>query len=181
MDSNGKETKIPENYDLTPFFLLVQPKDREVLNKLYEARQKGISSWNPKGNYLHPYMATKDGYINYIKQIDPDSPYIPKVNIEITASELYRAYEANEVSADEHYKGKKMAVTGIVGNIGKDILDNPYISLKVDYFQSVNCYFSDKNNKIISQISKGQKVTIIGECAGLTLTDVVVQDCELWE
>ncbi|MDQ0592726.1 hypothetical protein QFZ37_001095 [Chryseobacterium ginsenosidimutans] len=126
-------------------------------------------------------MATKDCYINYIKQIDPDSPYIPKVNIEITTSELYRAYEANEVSADEHYKGEKMAVTGIVGNIGKDILDNPYISLKVDYFQFVNCYFSDKNNKIISQISKGQKVTIIGECAGLTLTDVVVQDCELWE
>lgn len=181
MDGSGKETKIPENYDLTPFFALIQPKDKEVLNKLYEARQKGISSWNPKGNYLHPYLSTKEGYIDYIKQIDPESPYIPKVDIEITASELYRAYEANEVSADEQYKGKKMAITGVVGNIGKDILDNPYLSLKVDYFQSVNCYFSDKNNKIISQISKGQKVTIIGECAGLTLTDVVVQDCELWE
>jgi len=181
MDGNGRETKIPENYDLTPFFALIQTKDKEVLNMLYEARQKGISSWNPKGNYLHPYLSTKEGYIDYIKQVDPKSPYIPKVDIEITASELYRAYEANEVSADEQYKGKRMAITGVVGNIGKDILDNPYLSLKVDYFQSVNCYFSDKNNKIISQISKGQKVTIIGECAGLTLTDVVVQDCELWE
>lgn len=181
VDGNSKETKVLENYDLTPFFALIQPKDKEVLSKVYEARQKGISSWNPKGNYLYPYMATKDGYIDYIKQVDPESLHIPKVDIEITASELYRAYEANEVSADEQYKGKKMAVTGVVGNIGKDILDNPYISLKVDYFQSVNCYFSDKNNKIISQISKGQKVIIIGECAGLTLTDVVVQDCELWE
>jgi len=180
-DGNGNETKIPESYDLTPIFALIQPKDKEVLNKLYEARQKGISSWNPKGNYLHSYMATKEGYINYIKQVNPESAYISKVDIEITASELYRTYEANEVSADEQYKGKKMAITGVVGNIGKDILDNPYISLKVNYLQSVNCYFSDKNNKIISQISKGQKVTIIGECAGLTLTDVVVQDCELWE
>jgi len=180
-DGNGNETKIPESYDLTPFFALIQPKDKEVLDKLYEARQKGISSWNPKGNYLHSYMATKEGYINYIKQVNPESAYIPKVDIEITVSELYRTYEANEVSADEQYKGKKMAITGVVGNIGKDILDNPYISLKVNYLQSVNCYFSDKNNKIISQISKGQKVTIIGECAGLTLTDVVVQDCELWE
>ncbi len=181
MDGNGRETKIPENYDLTPFFALIQPRDKDILNKLYEARQKRISNWNPKGDYLYPYMATKDGYIDYIKQVDPESSHIPKVDIEITASELYRAYEANEVSADEQYKGKKMAVTGVVGNIGKDILDNPYLSLKVDYFQSVNCYFSDKNNKIISQISKGQKVTIVGECAGLTLTDVVVQDCELWE
>ncbi|WP_273005605.1 hypothetical protein [Chryseobacterium sp.] len=181
VDGNSKETKVPENYDLTPFFALIQPKDKDILNKLYEARQKGISNWNPQGNYLYPYMATKEGYVDYIKQVDPESPYIPKVDIEITASELYRAYEANEVSADEQYKGKKMAITGIVGNIGKDILDNPYLSLKVDYFQSVNCYFSDKNNKIISQISKGQKVIIIGECTGLTLTDVVVQDCELWE
>lgn len=181
MDGNGRETKIPENYDLTPFFSLIQPKDKEILNKLYEARQKGISNWNPKGNYLYPYMATKEGYVDYIKQVNPESQYIPKVDIEITAPELYRAYEANEVSADEQYKGKKMAITGVVGNIGKDILDNPYLSLKVDYFQSVNCYFSDKNNKIISRISKGQKVTIVGECAGLTLTDVVVQDCELWE
>jgi hypothetical protein len=38
-------------------------KDEEVLSKLYEARQKGISNWNSKGNYLYPYMATKEGYI----------------------------------------------------------------------------------------------------------------------
>jgi len=126
-------------------------------------------------------MATKEGYINYIKQADPDSPYIPKVDIEITASELYSEYEANEVSADEQYKGKKIAVTGVVGIIGKDILDDPYISLNVDYLQSVNCYFSDKNNKVLSQLSKGQKVTIIGECKGFMLTNVMIQDCELWE
>ncbi len=60
-------------------------------------------------------------------------------------------------------------------------LDNPYVSLNVDYLQSVNCYFDDKNNKELSQLSKGQKVEIIGTCRGLTLTDVVVKDCELWE
>ena len=175
------KTVVLENFDLTPFFALIEPKDEEILSKLYEARQKGISNWNSKGNYLYPYMATKEGYMNYIKQINPDNPLIPKVDMEVTASELYRAYEANEVSADQQYKGKRLLITGVVENIGKDVMDNPYVALKIDFLKGVNCYFDDENNKVLSQLNKGQKIQIIGTCAGLTLTDVVVRDCELWE
>ncbi len=181
MDGNMNKTVVLENFDLTPFFALIEPKDEEILSKLYEARQKGISNWNSKGNYLYPYMATKEGYMNYIKQINPDNPLIPKVDMEVTASELYRAYEANEVSADQQYKGKRLLITGVVENIGKDVMDNPYVALKIDFLKGVNCYFDDKNNKVLSHLSKGQKIQIIGTCAGLTLTDVVVKDCELWE
>ena len=181
MDGNMNKTVVLENFDLTPFFALIEPKDEEILSKLYEARQKGISNWNSKGNYLYPYMATKEGYMNYIKQINPDNPLIPKVDMEVTASELYRAYEANEVSADQQYKGKRLLITGVVENIGKDVMDNPYVALKIDFLKGVNCYFDDENNKVLSQLNKGQKIQIIGTCAGLTLTDVVVKDCELWE
>ena len=181
MDGNMNKTVVLENFDLTPFFALIEPKDEEILSKLYEARQKGISNWNSKGNYLYPYMATKEGYMNYIKQINPDNPLIPKVDMEVTASELYRAYEANEVSADQQYKGKRLLITGVVENIGKDVMDNPYVALKIDFLKGVNCYFDDENNKVLSHLSKGQKIQIIGTCAGLTLTDVVVKDCELWE
>ena len=181
MDGNMNKTVVLENFDLTPFFALIEPKDEEILSKLYEARQKGISNWNSKGNYLYPYMATKEGYMNYIKQINPDNPLIPKVDMELTASELYRAYEANEVSADQQYKGKRLLITGVVENIGKDVMDNPYVALKIDFLKGVNCYFDDENNKVLSHLSKGQKIQIIGTCAGLTLTDVVVKDCELWE
>ena len=181
MDDRMNKTMVLGNFDLTPFFALIEPKDEEVLSKLYEARQKGISNWNSKGNYLYPYMATKEGYMNYIKQINPDNPLIPKVDMEVTASELYRAYEANEVSADQQYKGKRLLITGVVENIGKDVMDNPYVALKIDFLKGVNCYFDDENNKVLSHLSKGQKIQIIGTCAGLTLTDVVVKDCELWE
>ena len=181
MDGNMNKTVVLENFDLTPFFALIEPKDEEILSKLYEARQKGISNWNSKGNYLYPYMATKEGYMNYIKQINPDNPLIPKVDMEVTASELYRAYEANEVSADQQYKGKRLLITGVVENIGKDVMDNPYVALKIDFLKGVNCYFDDENNKVLSQLSKGQKIQIIGTCAGLTLTDVVVRDCGLWK
>ena len=179
MDKNAQEIKY--DYDLTPFFALMNPNSKENLQAVYEAKNKGLSTWNDKGNYTYPYLATKEGFLTKLKQIDPNSNLFPKVDLEIKASELYRAYEANEVSADAEYKGKRLLITGVVGNIGKDIMDNPYVSLNVDYLQTVNCYFDDKNNKVLSQLSKGQKVQIIGTCRGLTLTDVVVKDCELWE
>lgn len=179
LDKNPQEIKY--DYDLTPFFALMNPNNKELLQELYEAKSKGLSSWNEKGNYTFPYLATKEGFLAKLKQVDPNSNLFPKVDLEISASELYRAYEANEVSTDGQYKGKRLLLTGVVGTIGKDVLDNPYISLKVDYLKSVNCYFDDKNNGILSQLSKGQKVQIIGTCSGLSLMDVVIKDCELWE
>lgn len=178
LDKNPQEIKY--DYDLTTFFALMNP-NKQNLEAVYEAKNKGLSSWNDKGSYTYPYLATKDGFLAKLKEIDPNSKLFPKVDMEVSASELYNAYEANEVSADQQYKGKRLLITGVVGTIGKDVLDNPYVSLKIDYLQSVNCYFDDKNNKVLSQLSKGQKVQIIGTCKGLTLTDVVVKDCELWE
>ena len=39
--------------------------------------------------------------------------------VQVTAAALFHAYEANEVSADEQYKGKKLLVTGAVASIDK--------------------------------------------------------------
>lgn len=179
-DMNKNATKV-EDFDLTPFFVMIEPTNKEFQNQFYEAKKKGLSSWNEEGNYTYPYLATKSGFISHLKEVNPDSPYIPKVDVEINASDLYAAYHANEVSADEQYKGKRISITGTIGMIGKDVFDNPYISFRIGYLQGVNCYFSDENNKIISQLSKGQKITIIGTCRGMTLTDVIVKDCEIWE
>ena len=179
LDKNTQEIKY--DYDLTPFFALMNPNSKENLEAVYEAKNKGFSSWNEKGNYTYPFIATKEGFLAKLKQIDPESKLFPKVDMELTASELYRAYEANEVSADQQYKGKRLLITGVVENIGKDVMDNPYVALKIDFLKGVNCYFDDENNKVLSQLNKGQKIQIIGTCAGLTLTDVVVRDCELWE
>ena len=179
LDKNTQEIKY--DYDLTPFFALMNPNSKENLEAVYEAKNKGFSSWNEKGNYTYPFIATKEGFLAKLKQIDPESKLFPKVDMEVTASELYRAYEANEVSADQQYKGKRLLITGVVENIGKDVMDNPYVALKIDFLKGVNCYFDDENNKVLSQLSKGQKIQIIGTCAGLTLTDVVVKDCGLWK
>lgn len=181
VDGNGNSTEITQNYDLSPIFVMLDPTNKEYLNSFYEAKLKGISEWTNQENPRFGFLASKSGYMAHLKSTYPESEYLLNVDIEVSATKLYSEYEANEVSADEKYKGKKLGITGTISAIGKDIINDPYVSLQIGYLQSVNCYFSKDNIKVISQLSKGQKVTIIGNCAGRSLTDVVVRECELWE
>lgn len=50
------------------------------------------------------------------------------------------------VKGDEIYSGKYFRLTGAIGDIGKDILENVYITFKRDEpfaITSVQCYFND--------------------------------------
>ena len=48
----------------------------------------------------------------------------------ISAADLMRQYLANEVAADINYKDKTILVSGIIQNVGKDILDTPYVAFQ---------------------------------------------------
>ena len=99
-------------------------------------------------------------------------------NNTISAYQLYNSYEANEVSADNNFKNKNFYVVGRIDNIKKDFLDNIYITLKTsEYLSSVQCYIDDP--KRTSELRKGQKVTVYGKCKGLSLLNVLMEDCEL--
>src|SRR5215212_3068394 len=41
---------------------------------------------------------------------------------EISALELATRYDSNEIAADQSFKGKEFIVTGVVENVGKDIM-----------------------------------------------------------
>lgn len=94
----------------------------------------------------------------------------------ISASNLTATYEANEVAADNKFKGKTFYVSGIVTDIKKDILDNVYVVLKGDdMFRDVQCFF--EHEEIAAQMQKGMKVTFKGRCNGLMI-NVLMRDCE---
>src|SRR3954468_1002371 len=56
----------------------------------------------------------------------------PAPDINVTADELVQAYKANEVAADQRFKGKILLVSGTVDTIGKDVMDTPYVSFHSD-------------------------------------------------
>jgi len=88
--------------------------------------------------------------------------------IRISAEELYRDYEANEVAADLKYKDKIIQVSGEVQDIGKDILGRIYITLKTGEhsFWSVQCFFSKEWESSVAHEIKGSPASVRGKCTG---------------
>jgi hypothetical protein len=102
------------------------------------------------------------------------------VAIEITAKDLFAAYNENEVAADNQYKRKTLKITGTVANIGTDILDKAYITLETgELLYSVQCYFANSEEEAkVANLSKGDTVTLIGTCDGKSL-NVTMKKCKL--
>lgn len=100
--------------------------------------------------------------------------------IDISPDDLYSAYEENEVAADNEYKGKKVKITGTIEDIGKDILDDVYITINAGDYDEIQCYFENqKQIDKVATLKSGEEVTIVGECSGLSILNVVLQNCEL--
>ena len=99
--------------------------------------------------------------------------------IVITASELYSAYRTNEVSADTMYKGKLIELTGTIDTIGKDILDNPYVSFKTgEILGSVQCMLADSAIAQAGSLTPGTKITLQGRGNGYLL-NALLKDCTI--
>ncbi|MDY2883583.1 MAG: hypothetical protein SOT71_13110 [Romboutsia timonensis] len=100
--------------------------------------------------------------------------------IEINASDLYKAYDSNEVKADKNYKDKGLEITGKVSDIGVT-LGQTYVCLSTGEYSafSVQCFFDDDSEiDKVSELDKGDTVTIYGTCTGMSL-NVVVNNCKL--
>lgn len=181
IETNGVKVRVEKNYNLTYAFALFDPTEEKVLDALFESINQGINDWNKNNDIVYDYsfMSSKSAYMKHLKEVYPSSPYLLDVDFEISPNELYTNYRDNEVAADEKFRSKKIALTGQISDIGKDITDKPYISFKVGNFENVTCYFDSKNSKLISELNKGDEITIVGKCGGLILTNIVIKDSQI--
>jgi hypothetical protein len=113
---------------------------------------------------------------------EADQVEVAEVSLEVTATKLIADYKANEISADGMYKDKQVKVTGVVGSIAKDILDNPYVTLtdETQYgIESVQCYFSKADQANLANVAKDTRITLQGRVSGKSLTNVLVKECSI--
>lgn len=85
--------------------------NNKIFNAVYEANKKGAGRsffYTKSQDYVYEYLATKKGNMTYAKEVSPNSPCILKVDYEVTTNQLYKAYNTNEISADDKYQGKKL-------------------------------------------------------------------------
>lgn len=98
----------------------------------------------------------------------------------ISAAQIVREYEANEVAADHIYKGRQLFIVGRVGEVKKDILDNPYVILDAAEFdfRGVQAFFDNDALSQLLALQKGQVIGVIGKCDGLMM-NVLIRECRL--
>ncbi len=108
----------------------------------------------------------------------PPTPTAPAVEpapeiVDVTAKQLFADYDANEIAADGKYKGKVLRISGTVGKVGKDVLDEPYVTLAAGAFD-VQCMFRD--SAPLAAVKKRQRLTVQCTDPG-KMGNVIVRGC----
>lgn len=111
----------------------------------------------------------------------PKAAEKPEVEtVVISASELYNAYDNNEVAADLKYRDKQLEVTGKVKDIGKDIFDKIYVTLDVGAgIGSVYISFEKGQEDAIATLNKGQSLTVVGKGGGFTALSATLKNSQI--
>lgn len=118
-----------------------------------------------------------DAQANADKGRQQDITVAPAAPVEITARQLHRDYEANEVAADVLYKGKRLLITGEVASIQTDLMDKPQVQLKAGSVDQV--MISGLSREEAGALGKGD--TVLAACTGngMILGSPMTRDCEL--
>lgn len=100
-------------------------------------------------------------------------------NLSVSARQLSADYIANEIKADNIYKGRALIVTGTIQEITRGITGNIYVVLTgSNRMRTVFCYYD--NEEKAAGLKKGQEVSFKGICEGLMMS-VIVNNCRLME
>lgn len=107
----------------------------------------------------------------------------PEQMVQVTADQLFSAYEQNEIAANQQFKGKKLLVSGKIDSIQADITDSPVIALRAGdqyNFLLPQASLADSEVSKAAQLAKGQQVKLLctgsSEVAGMAmLSDCYIQ------
>lgn len=114
------------------------------------------------------------------KAADPEPPAKPTPDMKVTAVKLFQDYEANEVAADNVYKGKTLLVSGKVQSIDKDFMDNIVVHLTTpNEFMSALATVMDSEKAKAGKLTKGQTVSVLCSGGGRIIGSPVLRDCTI--
>ena len=90
-----------------------------------------------------------------------DAPAAAVEPLKVTSQELGRAYEDNEVAAQQTYGDKPLEVSGTIRSIQLDFMDNPVLSLRgANEFSNVMANLGEEGKAVAGRLSRGQEVTV---------------------
>jgi tRNA_anti-like len=99
----------------------------------------------------------------------------------VDAITLYKAYDENEVAADETYKGKRFKILGAVRSIDKDLFSNIVVKIRTPKnFVNIDATMDDAQTQAAAALRKGQKVALSCEGRGRVMGSPILADCKFY-
>ncbi|MDD3800261.1 MAG: hypothetical protein PHE36_13905, partial [Novosphingobium sp.] len=87
--------------------------------------------------------------------------------VEVTAKDLFSAYEANEAAAQMKYGDKPLLVSGKVAGITLDFMDKPVVQLETsNEYMPAQASLVEADEPKAAELSKGQDIALL--CAGVS-------------
>jgi TonB family protein len=100
--------------------------------------------------------------------------------ISVSAPKLWVDYNANEVAADNIYKGKRLIVQGQVMSIKKNFIDQVYVSLTtLNEFESVHANIKEEYKSEAAMLHIGQIITVECEGGGMIVGSPILKECSM--
>ena len=97
--------------------------------------------------------------------------------LEVDARTLHAAYSANEVAADQRFKGQLLRVTGTIDAIDSGIGDEPIVRLSAGDFDSVHAKGLPASTA--ANLTKGQEITVLCTGGGEVVGSPILDDCSM--
>jgi len=95
----------------------------------------------------------------------------------VTAVELSRDYQNNEVAADNRYQDKLLEVRGTVVSIDKGVFDEVIVQLSGGSEQDAHAFMAESEKTTAAALRKGKAVTVLCHGGGMTLGSPMLKDC----
>ncbi len=103
---------------------------------------------------------------------------VQEPTIDTTAVNIFRAYDRNEIAADQEYTGRKIRVAGIVNEISSAYDNTAQVSLETDNrFKSVLTSGDRNFDAKAARLYKGQSIRMTCIGAGEVMGTPVLNNC----
>jgi hypothetical protein len=98
--------------------------------------------------------------------------------IAVSATELFRAYENNEASAQGYFGKRQLLVSGTVDKVTLDFMDDPIVGLRTpNEFMSAQAALAESAKDEAGKFSPGDKVKLLCEDVSEVAGTPMLKDC----
>jgi hypothetical protein len=153
--------------------------------ELLSARRHSPIEWPDVESPDRPYLATAAGALTRLSLLTELQPcertWLDGLNLpSVDAADLWDAYSANEVAADDRYKNRRLRIKGIVQSIDKNFRNSIVLMLASNNdFLPTHAQLVDSEAAAASAMTKGQSVSLVCTCKGRFLGTATLDGCKV--